>query len=139
MSDDTIKSRRSFLKGAVASAAALGAAPALGPNVYVLPPKRGSDGADGLGYEMIYGADESSALPESQWPDDSWALDTPGSRNGMTWTDAAFGFEADRPLTLFEARRVIAPDGAPLGPWTAPRPIGRVLPNKAIISVVRYV
>ena len=48
----------------------------------------GADGEEGPGVEYIFAAfADASSVPTSQEPSDSWAYDTPGTVDGVTWTD----------------------------------------------------
>ncbi len=88
----------------------------------------GADGADAAGYEYVFTRSAESTLSAGRRPDDAWGYDSPGTRGGQAWHDAAPLLTAALPC-LWRCERRIA--GAPAvgdavaDNWSAPVIVGR--------------
>ena len=88
----------------------------------------GSDGESGRGYEFIFAATNTATIASTGRPLNSWGYDSPATRNGVAWQDAAPGLtETSKFLWRCQRKVVGAPDAGDTvdDTWTAPRIVGR--------------
>ena len=89
----------------------------------------GVDGMDGIGQEQVFCAHNSSTLPITQRPDNTWGYDSPGTSNGKVWSDGAPELTLTNPVLFQSTRKVtgVPAVGDPVaGLWTVPVVIGRL-------------
>ena len=67
----------------------------------------GADGQDGAGVEYIFARTATASIPANQRPLNSWGFDSPSSRNGLQYYDAAPSLSASLPYLWSFQRGVV--------------------------------
>ena len=88
----------------------------------------GGDGSDGRGYEYVFARTADTVPSLSQRPSNAWGYDRPGTRDGLTWYDAAPDLNSTL-RTLWRCERRISGNPAVGDPvadaWSAPVSVAR--------------
>ena len=96
--------------------------------------KDGAPGKDGVGIEYIFSLGKVETVPNNQLPLDAWAYDSPGTRGGREWTDAAKSLSVAAPI-LHRSQRTIRGQSTVEGNWTKPEIVASLAISASSLEV----